>query len=186
MKKIYTFLYPYVLSNHLRILGSIFLSLVLVGSKTIYAYLVKPIIDKGIQSHTPLEEVYLISGIIVGLGLLVFPSRFFHFYWIRYVVEKVTCNIRTRIYYKLQSIPLVYFQENNQGQLLSSLLNDTLVFSTGLLAIVNLMRESLLGTYPFYSHPLSGLAINLGSTDPRSSVYSNFSKVRRKSTNFPG
>ena len=144
MKKIYTFLYPYILSNSLRITGSIFLSLILVGSKTIYAYLMKPIIDRGIQSDTPLREVYFISGIIVGLGLLTFPTRFFHFYWIRYVVEEVTCKIRTRIYHKLQNIPLSYFQENNQGQLLSSLLNDTLIFSTGLLAMVNLIRESLL------------------------------------------
>ena len=144
MKKIYTFLYPYILSNSLRITGSIFLSLILVGSKTIYAYLMKPIIDRGIQSDTPLRDVYFISGIIVGLGLLTFPTRFFHFYWIRYVVEEVTCKIRTRIYHKLQNIPLSYFQENNHGQLLSSLLNDTLVFSTGLLAMVNLIRESLL------------------------------------------
>ena len=144
MKKIYTFLYPYILSNSLKITGSIFLSLILVGSKTIYAYLMKPIIDRGIQSDTPLRDVYFISGIIVGLGLLTFPTRFFHFYWIRYVVEEVTCKIRTRIYHKLQNIPLSYFQENNQGQLLSSLLNDTLVFSTGLLAMVNLIRESLL------------------------------------------
>lgn len=143
MKKIYVLLYPHVRTHWPLLLGSVLFSFVLAGIKTTHAYLIKPVIDHGVQPNTAFDEIFFIAGMVMGLALINFPARFFHFYWIRYVVEKATCEIRTKIYHKLQKLPLNYFQKNRQGELLSSLLNDTLVLSHGLQAMVDLIREPL-------------------------------------------
>ena len=115
----------------------------LAGIKTAHAYLIRPIIDSGIQPNTVFSEVAIIAGVVMALGLLNFPARFFHFYWVRYVVEKTICEIRDKVYHKLQKLPLNHFQKSRQGELLSVLLNDTHILSRGLLAMVNLVRELL-------------------------------------------
>lgn len=141
MKRIYRLLYPHIRLHLPLIAGSILFSFVLAGIKTSHAYLVRPIVDSGIQPDTPFREVLEIAGLLMGLSLLNFPARFLHFYWIRYVVEKAICQIRSRLYSKLQKLPLEHFQRNKQGELLSSLLNDTHILSRGLLAMVGLIRE---------------------------------------------
>ena len=143
MRRIYQLLYPHIRHSLPWIVVSMLLSFVIAGVKTSRAYLVKPIIDSGIQSDVTFDEILWIAAVVVGLALVSFPARFFHFYWIRKVVEKATCEIRSRIYKKMQRLPLSYTEKNKQGELLSSLLNDSTVFSIGLLSFVDLVRELL-------------------------------------------
>jgi subfamily B ATP-binding cassette protein MsbA len=84
-----------------------------------------------------------LSLALLGLGILNFPARFFHFYWIRYVVEKATCSIRSEIYNKLQRLPLSFYAKKKQGALISNLLSDTQVFSMGFRSSVDIIREPL-------------------------------------------
>ncbi|MCY4644700.1 MAG: ABC transporter ATP-binding protein [Bacteriovoracales bacterium] len=143
MKKIYDLLFPHLRPHFMLIFASFILSLFFAGSKALYAYLIKPIIDNGLSPESTLSEVLFLVGTIVAVGLINIPIRFFHFYWMRYVIEKTTCEIRSRIYRKFQSLPLKHFQKNKQGELLSSLLNDALVLSNGLMGGVGLIREPL-------------------------------------------
>ncbi len=94
----------YVTPYKSKIIGSVFLSVILALLKTAQAYLVKPIFDKGLSSSSSLDETLIFAGILFGIMVINFPCRFFHFYWIRYVVDRATCNVRSEMFKKVQEI----------------------------------------------------------------------------------
>ena len=134
---------PYVKEEKIKVIVAIFFSFVLAGLKGMQAYLVKPIFDRGLRPDSSIEENLFLVGQLLLIVLINFPARFFHFYWIRYVVDRATCKIRREMYKKLQHIPLSFFSESKQGELVSSLLNDTLTFSHGFRAVIDLIREPI-------------------------------------------
>lgn len=136
-------LWPYVQQNVAKLWGAVILSLFLVALKVYQAYLVKPIFDKGLSSEGSLEESLKFAGILMAVMLINFPCRFFHFYWIRYIVDQATCSIQTKMFKKIQDLPMVYFQRNKQGDLISKLINDTQIFGQGLRAVMDGWREPL-------------------------------------------
>ena len=137
------FLLPYIRQFKVKIIGTIALSLVLALLKGAQAYLVKPIFDNGLSPNTPAEQTWWLAGILFGLMLLNFPCRFYHFYWIRYVVDRATCLVREDLYTKLQRLPMKFFIESKHGNLISNILNDTHTFSQGFKGIIDLIREPL-------------------------------------------
>ncbi len=143
MREILNLLYPYLKPYRGRVISSVCLSFVLAGIKGAQVYLVKPIFDKGLSPSSTFEEAMYFAGVLLGLGIINFPARFFHFYWMRYVVDKATCALRSRLYSKFQQLPLKYFNDNKQGELVSSLLNDTQILSQGFRAFVDIIREPL-------------------------------------------
>ncbi|MEI8347846.1 MAG: ABC transporter ATP-binding protein, partial [Pseudomonadota bacterium] len=82
-------------------------------------------------------------GLLLLLGIINFPCRFYHFYWIRYVVDRATCNLRSQIYEKLQKLPMSFYSTSKQGGLISTILNDSQVFSQGFRYSVDIIREPL-------------------------------------------
>jgi len=108
MKKLLTYLFPFIKPNLKYVIGSVFFSFILAGIKFYQAYLVKPIFDKGLAQNSTFEQALKLALILLGLGILNFPTRFFHFYWIRYVVDKATCTLRTKVYEKVLSSPLQF------------------------------------------------------------------------------
>ncbi|MFT6069617.1 MAG: subfamily B ATP-binding cassette protein MsbA [Bacteriovoracaceae bacterium] len=136
-------LMPYIRPHKGKVFLTILLSFALAAIGGLQVSLVKPIFDSGLSPNSTKEEVYLLAGKLLGLGLLHFPCRFIHFYWIRYIVDNATCEVRYDIFRKLQRLPVGFFTKARQGQLISSVVNDTQVFSTGFRAIVDLIREPL-------------------------------------------
>ncbi len=134
---------PYVKEEKTKVIVAIFFSFVLAGLKGMQAYLVKPIFDRGLRPDSSIDENLFLVGQLLLIVVINFPARFFHFYWIRYVVDRATCKIRRDMYKKLQHIPLSFFSESKQGELVSSLLNDTLTFSHGFRAVIDLIREPI-------------------------------------------
>ncbi|MBT7610195.1 MAG: ATP-binding cassette domain-containing protein [Bacteriovoracaceae bacterium] len=149
LKKIINQLLPYIKPHKLKVIGSIVLSFALALIKFAQAYLVKPIFDNGLSSTGTFEDATILAGILLGLGLLNFPCRFFHFYWIRYVVDRATCSVRTGIYEKLQKLPMSFYAKNKQGSLVSNILNDTQIFSQGFRGSIDLIREPLTAIFMF-------------------------------------
>ena len=134
---------PYVKEEKTKVVVAIFFSFVLAGLKGMQAYIVKPIFDHGLSPTSTIEDnVTLVLQLLI-IVLVNFPARFFHFYWIRFVVDKATCKIRNQMYKKLQHIPLSFFSESKQGELVSNLLNDTITFSHGFRAVIDLIREPI-------------------------------------------
>lgn len=142
-KQFLKFLWPYLKTHKNKVFGTILFSFVLAGIKLVQAYLVKPIFDNGLGQNASFNDALLLALILLALGILNFPCRFFHFYWIRYVVDFATNNLRTELFSKLQRLPISFFAANKQGEIISTLTNDTHVFSGGFKASVDLIREPL-------------------------------------------
>ncbi|EQC44711.1 ABC transporter transmembrane region [Bacteriovorax sp. Seq25_V] len=138
-----TYLYPYIKPHKLKVFGSISLSLILAGIGALQVRLVQPIFDNGIDPNSSVKDIYFLAGSLLVLGIINFPCRFFHFYWIRFVVDRATCAIREDLFQKLQRLPTAFFTENKQGEMISTIVNDTHVFSNGFKAIIDLLREPL-------------------------------------------
>lgn len=137
------YLYPYIRPYKTKIFFATILSLILAGIGAAQVRLVQPIFDKGIDKSSTMEEILLLAGMLLGLGLLNFPCRFFHFYWMRYVVLRATCAVQEELFVKIQKLPTSFFTSSKQGDLIATLDNDTRVFSNGLRAIIDLIREPL-------------------------------------------
>ena len=78
------------------------LALPLSAIKAYEAYLVKYIFDKGFSPQSTSEESHKLAFLLVGLGILNFPLRYYHYYVLRQVVDKSTRLIRSKIYKKFQ------------------------------------------------------------------------------------
>lgn len=137
----------YVTPYKFKIVGAIALSIVLAILKMSQAYLVKPIFDKGLSPSSTLEETLMFAGILLGVMLINFPCRFFHFYWIRFVVERATCAVRLEMFQKIQKLPTSFYSNNKQGVLISNLTTDTHTFSQGFRSIIDLIREPLTAVF---------------------------------------
>lgn len=134
---------PYIKPHKGKVILTILFSFALAAIGGFQVSLVKPIFDQGLSPNASDREVYILAGKLLGLGLLHFPCRFLHFYWIRYVVDNATCDVRYDIFKKLQHLPVSFFTQSKQGQLISNVVNDTQVFSSGFRAVVDLIREPL-------------------------------------------
>lgn len=132
---------PYITQHKSKVIGSLLLSFVLAAIKGYQVRLVKPIFDEGLSGS--FNNALHLALILFALGLLNFPARFFHFYWIRFVVDSATCTLRSIIFNKLQKLPMSFYGKSKQGNLISSILNDTQTFSQGVRNAIDLVREPI-------------------------------------------
>ncbi|OUR96184.1 hypothetical protein A9Q84_07430 [Halobacteriovorax marinus] len=136
-------LFPYIKPYKSKVIAAFLLSFIIAGVGGAQIRLVKPIFDTGLGGYSSLNDVLLLAGLLILLGVIHFPSRFFHFYWLRYVSDRATLKVREEIFQKLQKLPVSYFATKKQGELISSILNDTQIFSYGFKAALDVVRESL-------------------------------------------
>lgn len=122
-------------------IGAFLLSFVLAALLGAQLRLVQPIFDKGLSGKAALDEILILAGSLLGLGILNFPARFYHFYWMRYVGEKMNSDLRTALFSKLQKLPTSFYNQNKQGRMLSTVLNDAEIFAQSFRAIVDIIRE---------------------------------------------
>ncbi|HLE09763.1 MAG: hypothetical protein A2504_11400 [Bdellovibrionales bacterium RIFOXYD12_FULL_39_22] len=132
---------PYISQHWTRIIGSIVLSFALAGIKGYQIYLVRPIFDKGLAPNATFRSIFILASLLLALSLINFPIRFLHFYWIRFVEERVMCDLRLKLMAKFQRLPMSYYSTAKQGKLISALTNDTTIIAQGLRAIIDIIRE---------------------------------------------
>lgn len=138
-------LLPYIRPHKSKAIGAVVLSFLIAGIGGLQVRLVKPLFDTGLGPEATAKEVYWLAGALLALGLIHFPLRFFHFYWIRYIVDRATCALREELFAKMQKLPTFYFSHAKQGDLISHVLNDTYIFSQGFRSFIDLIREPLKG-----------------------------------------
>ena len=139
LKLMYPFIKPFI---GLAVLATL-CALPLAGIKAYQAYFVKDVID-GIFKPDATEAYALqLGGILVGLALLNYPFRFMHFYGMRMVVDRATCDIRKAIYKKFQNLSAKYYSDAKQGNLLSVMINDTHVFAEAFMHGLDIIREPI-------------------------------------------
>lgn len=75
--------------------------------------------------------------------------RFFHFFLVNYIGEKVVSDIRMALMNKFMDLDVMYLgrQKKGSGGLLSRTLNDTIVLQNGLQYYGDLFREPIIGFF---------------------------------------
>ncbi len=132
---------PYLKPHRAKAIGAIALSLVLAAITGAQFKLVKPIFDNGLSGKASLNEVLFLAGALLLLGILNFPVRFYHFYWLRFIGDKITNDMRERLFKKIQALPTSFYNKNKQGYLMSVISNDTEMFAQSFRACVDVIRE---------------------------------------------
>jgi subfamily B ATP-binding cassette protein MsbA len=88
------------------------------------------------------SALVMLSG---GLILLLYLARYFfvrgQFYYMGMAANRLTADLRIKLYDKLQRLPLRYFQERRAGSIQSVLTNDVQVFQQA----VNTVRNAIDG-----------------------------------------
>lgn len=136
-------MFPYLRPFWKEALFATVLSFPLAGIKAYEAYLVKDIFDKGFSAGSTFEEARNLAFILIGLGILNYPLRFYHYFGLRQIVDKSTRSIRSEIYRKFQSLPTSYYSSKKQGTLISTIMNDTSVFSEAFKNSLEVIREPI-------------------------------------------
>lgn len=145
MLNVLKLMFPYLRPFWKQAVFATLLAFPLAGIKAFEAYLVKDIFDKGFSPDSTSTDAYQLAAILVALGIINYPLRFFHYFGLRQVVDASTRLIRSRIYSKFQSLPAKYFSQQKQGNLISTIMNDTQVFSEAFKNSLEVVREPVTG-----------------------------------------
>jgi subfamily B ATP-binding cassette protein MsbA len=119
------------------------LALPLSAIKAYEAYLVKDIFDKGFSAGASSDEAWKLAAILVGLGVLNYPLRFFHYYGLRMIVDRCSCSIRSQLFRKFQVMPASYFATTKQGNMVSTFMSDTHMFADAFKNALEIIREPI-------------------------------------------
>jgi subfamily B ATP-binding cassette protein MsbA len=160
MLKVLKLMFPYLRPFWKEALFSTLLAFPLAGIKAYEAYLVKDIFDKGFAADSTFADARNLAFILIGLGILNYPLRYYHYFGLRQVVDKSTRLIRSKIYEKFQLLPAKYYSQQKQGTLISTIMNDTAVFSEAFKNSLEVIREpitaiSLLGVAFYHDWQLT-------------------------------
>ena len=153
-------MFPYLRPFWKEALIASLLALPLSAIKAYEAFLVKDVFDKGFAPGSDFSEARNLALLLIGLGVLNYPLRFFHYFGLRMVVDKSTQRIRSKIYSKFQHLPASYYSRQKQGNLISTIMNDTSVFSEAFKNSLEVVREpitaiSLLGVAFYHDWQLT-------------------------------
>lgn len=139
LKRIYPYLKPYL---GLTITATL-CALPLAAIKAYQAYFVKNVIDGIFKPDATEAYVFKLAAILVGLAIINYPFRYLHFFGMRMVVDRATCDMRRDIYKKFQSLSSSFYSDAKQGQLLSTMVSDTQIFASSFMHSLDLIREPL-------------------------------------------
>ncbi len=134
-------MFPYLRPFWKEAVFASLLALPLSAIKAYEAFLVKDVFDKGFAPGSDFSVARNLALIIIGLGIINYPLRYFHYYGLRMIVDKSTRLIRAKIYGKFQHLPAAYFSQQKQGNLISTIMNDTQVFSEAFKNSLEVVRE---------------------------------------------
>jgi subfamily B ATP-binding cassette protein MsbA len=136
-------MFPYLRPFWKEALLATLLAFPLAAIKAYEAFLVKDIFDKGFAAGSSASDATNLAILLVGLGILNFPLRYFHYFGLRQVVDKSTRLIRSKIYDKFQRLPAKYYSQQKQGNLISTIMSDTMVFSEAFKNSLEVIREPI-------------------------------------------
>lgn len=153
-------MFPYLRPFWKQAVLASLLALPLSVIKAYEAFLVRDIFDKGFSANSTFEDARNLALILVGLGILNYPLRFYHYFGLRQVVDKASCLIRSKIYNKFQFLPASFYAGQKQGNLISTMMNDTSVFAEAFKNSLEVIREpitalSLLGVAFYHDWQLT-------------------------------
>lgn len=119
------------------------ISLFISGLNASLAWLVKPAMDE-ILIKKDATLLLLLPLAVFFIFLIKGVFTFFHEYLMRSVGQKMVMNLRNKLFTHIIDLPMGYFGEKTSGELISRVINDTLVLQELVsLTIKDLFIESL-------------------------------------------
>jgi subfamily B ATP-binding cassette protein MsbA len=141
MKQYIKNLYPWVKEDLSWFILTFIISLPLGIIKGYQTFLIKDLFDHGFSQTADATAAYKLAAMIVGLQILNYPFRFYHFYWIKLISERISNRIRGIIFTKLLKLPIQFHGQQKQGELLSTLSNDVGVIADSVRFFPGMVRE---------------------------------------------
>jgi subfamily B ATP-binding cassette protein MsbA len=160
MLNVLKLMFPYLRPFWKQALLATLLSFPLAAIKAYEAFLVKDIFDKGFAAGSSSDDARNLAWLLVALGIVNYPLRYFHYFTLRQIVDNSTRMIRSKIYQKFQTLPTSFYSSKKQGTLISTAMNDTAVFSEAFKNSLEVIREpitalSLLGVAFYHDWQLT-------------------------------
>jgi ATP-binding cassette, subfamily B, bacterial MsbA len=106
-----------------RLALSMICMLVIAGATAATAYLVKPVLDD-IFFNRNRTMLKLIPLAIIGIYFARGVGMYVQSYLMSYVGERIILALRTRLYDRIQDLPISFFQREKTGVLMSRITND--------------------------------------------------------------
>jgi subfamily B ATP-binding cassette protein MsbA len=123
-KDVYIRLFKYALTYKLILILGIVAIVITALADTSFLVLLKKITDEGFVS-TPNNLTSLIPLILIFIVLIRACARFFSSYSLRWVSRKIIQNLRSDIFDNLMKLPIIYFDSNTTGTLISKITYET-------------------------------------------------------------
>ncbi|MBN23144.1 MAG: hypothetical protein CL678_17800 [Bdellovibrionaceae bacterium] len=133
---------PFLKPHWGKIIGSALLAIPLSALRFSPAPFVKYVVDDVLvdKEHS---QLILMPIVIIGIYLLNFVVRFFHYYLIRVVVARVNQNLKNHLFKHLVGLSADHFTEQSTGTLMSRVGSDVQLVDSGISSISALIREPL-------------------------------------------
>jgi ATP-binding cassette, subfamily B, multidrug efflux pump len=134
MKRLLGFARPY--RGHVA--GAIALTMLISALSPLRPYLTKIAVDRYI-AHKDAHGLLMIALLLLGTLLLHGVVQYVMTYWTQWIGQKVIVDVRMRVFRKLQSLAVAYFDRNPVGRLVTRVTSDVEVlndmFSSGLVTV---------------------------------------------------
>ncbi len=131
-------LYRLVKNNWLKLIFAMVCMIVVASASSATAFLVKPALDdiffkKNIKMLKLIPLAIIIIYTLRGIGMYI------HAYLMNYVGQDIIRHLRNNLYFKIQDLPLAFFQNEKTGVLMSRITNDVNI-------IKNMVSSAVTGT----------------------------------------
>lgn len=119
------FVSPYRWQMVIAMLALIFTAAITLG----LVQFVRVIVDSGFVAGSQQSLTQAIAAFI-AMAMLQALGTFCRFYWVSWLGERVTADIRQAVFRHLLSLPPAYFEENRSGEIQSRITTDTTLLQT--------------------------------------------------------
>ncbi len=104
----------------------------------------RQVIDQGFSAGSAQLLNYALLGLL-GVILVMAVATYFRFYLVSWLGERITADLRRKVFGHLLSLPPAFFENNRTGDVLSRLTNDTTQLETVIGSSVSMaLRNALL------------------------------------------
>ncbi len=136
LKRSYDYFRPYIFNVIISVIA-----MGIVALCTSYsAYLVQPALDR-IFIEKNIHALKTIPPLIIAVFGVKGFFRVIQSYQMQYCAMKVLEKLRNDLYAKIVRLPMVFFEENRVGMLMSRIINDVNLIRQSIPEIVNLIKE---------------------------------------------
>ncbi len=139
LRKAFVFMRPYRRQMALATLALIFTAAVTLA----LVQFVRVIVDVGFVAGSTQSLGLAIAGFLV-VAVIQALGTFARFYWVSWLGERVTADIRTAVFSHLMTLHPGYFEENRSGEIQSRITTDTTLLQTVIGSSVSVALRNLL------------------------------------------